>query len=411
MRSLLTAALLCVAALASAAGPSAQAKRDLAAANRLYHKLDLAAASARFDTALEAFPGWRTGAGFRAACRWTLGDLAGAAEDAKVAATLRPNDAFSFAARGKARLVLKDFPGALADFRRSSAEDARSVEGPLGEGSVLSAMGKPREALAALDAALKLDPGSAAALLMRGSVKDRLRDFRGAAADFGSILELNPNFAWARYYRGKALRELKDYRGAEGEFTTFLETNEDHEDTFYLRSNVRFLLGDYPGVIADLTKVIALNPRKGLAYSNRGQTRALVGDKTGAVADLRKALELDPQRRAKITAAIDAIEADEEPVAEEAEELDARDPATAAPPRRAPARERDAPSFGDDGPGVSIERDGKEAPPRRVRAPVDDLDEVSAKPESKDAAPARRPRREPPELRNSGEEEPLFIDR
>jgi tetratricopeptide (TPR) repeat protein len=386
----------------------------LSSAVRLYHKLDLAEAAARFDETLEAVPGWKTAAGFRAACRWTLGDTAGAAEDAKVAAKLKPNDAPSYAARGKARLVLKNYEGALSDFRASSEADSRSVEGPLGEGSTLSAMGKPREARAALDTAVKRDPGSAAALLMRGAAKDRLRDYRGAVEDYGSILEINPRFTWARFYRAKALRELKDYRGADADFSAFIETSDEHEDAHYLRSNVRFLLGDYRGAIADLTKVIALNPRKGLAYSNRGQTRALIGDKAGAVADLRKALELDPQRRDKISAAISAIESDAAPQAAEpepAQETEARASETAAPPRRAPSEGRDAPSFGDDGPAVSIEKSGKDVAPRRVKAPEADLDELPAKPEKAEPGPARRARKGPPVERHNGEEESLFIDK
>lgn len=418
MRLVIFAALIVAPLTAAAAAPDAKAKRTLASAIRQYHKLDLAGASARFDETLEAVPGWKTAAGFRAACRWMLGDTAGAAEDARVAAKLKPNDAASYAARGKARLVLKDYEGALSDFRASSAKDDRGVEGPLGEGGTLSAMGKPREARAALDKAVKLDPGSAAALLLRGAAKDRLRDFRGAVVDYGSILEINSKFTWARYYRAKALRELKDYRGADADFSAFLETNDEHEDSYYLRSNVRFLLGDYRDAVADLTKVIAINPRKGLAYSNRGQARALLGDKAGAVADLRKALELDPQRRDKIAAAIAAIESDAAPAPERTAEPEAQAPETAGPtaPRRAPSADRDAPSFGDDGPAVSVEKSGKDVAPKRIKAPEADLDDLPAKPDSvdapkPDAAPVRRARKEPAVEKHNGEEESLFIDK
>lgn len=417
MRPAILAGLIWVSSVspltaAAVSAPDAKTKRSFTAAIRLYHKLDLAEAAARFDETLEAVPGWKTAAGYRAACRWTLGDTVGAAEDAKVAARIKPNDAPSYAARGKARLVLKNYAGALSDFRASSEADNRSVEGPLGEGSALSAMGKTREARVALDMAVKRDPGSAAALLMRGAAKDRLRDYRGAVEDYGSILEINPKFTWARFYRAKALRELKDYRGADVDFSAFIETNDEHEDAHYLRSNARFLLGDYRGAIADLTKVIAFNPRRGLAYSNRGQTRALIGDKAGAVADLRKALELDPQRRDKISAAIAAIESDAAPQAPEpAQDTEARSPETAAPPRRAPLEGRDAPSFGDDGPAVSIEKSGKDVAPRRVKAPEADLDELPTKPGKGEPGPARRARMRPPVERNNGEEESLYIDK
>ena len=328
MRLLLAAVVAAAPAAAQPFVPDAKAKNLLASAVRLYHRLEFQDALERFDQALGEAPGWKIAAGLRAACRWTLGDQAGAKEDAELAARLKPNDAPSYTARGKARLILKDFPGAIADFRAAAEDDSRSLEGPLGEGSALSAQGKTREALEPLNEAVRLDPGSAAALLMRGSVKDRLRDFRGAAEDYGSVLEINHRFAWARLYRGMALRELKDYPAAESEVSVFLEANPDHEDAVYLRSNVRFLMGDFRGAAADLTKVLSKNPGKGPAYANRGQARAALGDKAGAVSDLRKALELDPTRRDKIQSALDALAAS--PVEE----------AQAAPVRREPVSER-----------------------------------------------------------------------
>jgi tetratricopeptide (TPR) repeat protein len=379
------------------ASPDAKAKKELASAVRLYHRLDLQGALARFDAAIDAFPSWKTASGYRAACRWTLGDQAGAREDAALAARLKPADAASYAARGKARLILKDYDGALADFRAAADADPRSVEGPLGEGSVLSAQGKTREAVKALDEAVRLDGQSAASLLMRGSAKDHLRDFRGAAEDYAAVSEINPDFSWAHMYRGKTMRELKDYPGAERELTAFLDANPDHEDASYLRSNVRYLLGDYRGVVADLTKVISLDPRKGVAYSNRGLARAALGEKAGALSDLRKALELDPARRDKIQAVIDSLS----------------NPAAAGDePAAAPARRAAAPEPAPEGPAtVTLEEQGDARPPRRPKRPAADLDDAPApsKTEAPDPRPAKRGSKDVPPERHTGEEESQFI--
>jgi tetratricopeptide (TPR) repeat protein len=392
----LTAVLL--AAPVHAAGvPGAAAKKALSAGIRSYHHLDLQAALSHFDAAIAAFPGWKTASGFRASCRQTLGDAAGAREDASLASKLKPMDAQSYAARGKARLTLREYDGALSDFKAAEQADAGSVEGPLGVGSVLSAQAKTREALKALDEAVRVEPQSAAALLLRASVKDRLRDFRGAADDYGAVAEINPKFAWARLYRGKSLREMKDYSGSERELSAFLEAEPDHEDASYLRSNVRFLLGDFRGAVADLTKVISLDPRKGLAYTNRGLARAQLGEKAGALSDLHKALELDPSRRDKIQAAIDAIgtapaAADEAPAPRKARDIEP------------PADEK--------GPAtVTIEDQGSDRPPRRPRAPAADLDDSLPAPAkaSPDAPPAKRGAHEAPPERNSGEESSQFI--
>lgn len=400
MRLALALALLPLATAAGAASaPDSSDKRVLAQALRLYHKLDLAAALEKFDDAIGRVPGWKTAAGLRAAARWTLGDGAGAADDARVAAKLNPNDALSYASRGKARLVLRDYDRAIDDFKACAEADRRSVECPLGLGSALSAKGQARPALAPLDEAVRLDPGSAAALLVRGSVKDRLRDYAGSSADYQGVLEINPRFSWAYYYRGKALREQKDYRGAEADLSSFLESHPDHEDGNYMRSNLRYMLGDYRGAAADLTKVIAVNPRKGAAYANRGQARAQTGDREGALSDLRKAMELDPSRRDKIAAAIERLEAESGPM---------RDPGEDAAPRPRPAP-RPAPGEDEDT-MVTIEGQGESRAPRR-RAPVADLDEEAAPaPKPEDAKPARKPRREPAVERHTGSEESLFID-
>jgi tetratricopeptide (TPR) repeat protein len=394
MTVVLALSLLVAPVHAAPNAPDAAAKKAFSSGVRSYHRLDLPGALERFDAAIGAFPGWKTASGFRAACRSTLGEAMGARADAELAARLKPVDAISYAARGKARLTLRDYEGALSDFRAAEEADANSIEGPLGVGSVLSAQGKAREALKALDDAVRLDPQSAAALLMRGTVKDRLRDFRGAADDYAAVVEINPKFAWARLYRGKDLREIKDYSGAEKELSAFLDAAPDHADANYLRSNVRFLLGDYRGAVADLTTVISLDPRKGLAYTNRGLARAQLGEKIGALSDLRKALELDPARRDKIQAAIDSITASQESAAA-ADETAPRHSAALEPPPDGPAT-------------VTLEDQGSRAAPRKPAAPAADLDD-SLPTTTKDAAPAKNgPRAAPPE-KNTGEESSQFI--
>jgi tetratricopeptide (TPR) repeat protein len=399
-RSAVVAVLLASPAHAAPrpSAPDAKAKKELAAAIRQYHLLDLQDALTHFNAAIEAFPNWKTASGFRAACRWTLGDQDGARADAELAAKLKPVDAPSYAARGKARLIQKDYAGALADFSAAADADPNSVEGPLGVGSVLSAQMKTREALKSLDEAVRLDAQSAEALLLRGSVKDRLRDYRGAADDYGSVLELNPKYSWARLYRGKDLRELKDYRAAEKELSGFLDENPDHEDASYLRSNVRYLLGDYRGAVADLTKVISLDPRKGLAYTNRGLARAALGEKIGAIADLRKAVELDPSRRDKIQAAIDSISARPEPADEAVPAPAAKRSAALEPPPEGPAT-------------VTLEDQGSGRRPGAAKAPTADLDDALPAPSKAGSggAAAKRAAKDAPPERNTGEENSQFI--
>lgn len=314
----MTALLLAALALPSFAAPkpakpSREAQRTFEAAVSLFEQADFDRAQQRFSKAIALFPGWKTASAYRAMCRWTMGDLRGAVEDADVGLKLKPNNAESFVARGKARLVTNDADGAVEDFKTAAALDPESAEAHFGLGSALSSKGQPQQALKPLDNAARLNPDFAAALLVRGTVKDKLRDFSGAVKDYTRVLEINPRLGWARFYRGKSLRELKEYKRSLDDLNEFLDLNPDRGDALYLRSNVKFLLNDYAGAVEDLNKVVELDPRKGLAYSNRGQARALLGDKEGALADLKRALELEPAKRDKIQAAIDGLMASNAP--------------------------------------------------------------------------------------------------
>ena len=133
------AVLLTPAARSAApAAPGRDARKALSAAVALYEQADYEAALARFNKASALFPGWKTAAGLRSLCRWTMGDSAGAAEDAEMALKLHPNDAQSRIARGDARLVTRDYQGALEDFQEAADQEPGNAEAHFGIGSVLS---------------------------------------------------------------------------------------------------------------------------------------------------------------------------------------------------------------------------------------------------------------------------------
>jgi tetratricopeptide (TPR) repeat protein len=93
--------------------------------------------------------------------------------------------------RGKAKLTLKDFKGALADF----------------------------------DAALKLTPDYADAFNNRGITKKKLGDIAGAIADYTSALKFNPQLHRAYYNRGVAHYDAGDTAAAIADFTIAAENN------------------------------------------------------------------------------------------------------------------------------------------------------------------------------------------
>ena len=110
MRGVALAALLMPVLDAAVPRPNRAALKMFGSAITLYERAEYDAALSRFNKAMVLFPGWKTASGYRALCRWTMGDAPGAVSDAEGALKLKPNDAQSFIGRGDARLVTRDYP-------------------------------------------------------------------------------------------------------------------------------------------------------------------------------------------------------------------------------------------------------------------------------------------------------------
>ena len=141
-----------------AAQPPARAKSLLGRGISAFEGVRFEEAESLLSEAIAAHPGWKTASGFRAMSRWTSGDLAGAQRDAKPALGLKPDAPESFAARGFARFVVKQYGLASDDFRKASQMDGGYALARFGLGSVMSQRGQAREALGHLDEAVRLAP-------------------------------------------------------------------------------------------------------------------------------------------------------------------------------------------------------------------------------------------------------------
>src|SRR5262249_50063809 len=82
-----------------------------------------------------------------------------------------------YLARGEAQQALGSYDAALSDFNAFIQRAPRDARGFISRGQVLDSMGKPQEALAALETAVSLSPDNDFAV----SERDRLRSRRDAA--------------------------------------------------------------------------------------------------------------------------------------------------------------------------------------------------------------------------------------
>ncbi len=122
------------------------------------------------------------------------------------------------------------------------------------------AMGRDRESIADLTAALKQDPKFLPALVNRGFVFMQMRRADDAEKDLTAAIELNPSSAQA----------------------------------YTMRGNARVVRGRIPDAMADYRKVVEMNPTSGIAAADLGFAMFFGKDYAAALTQFDHALSLDP---------------------------------------------------------------------------------------------------------------------
>lgn len=192
---------------------------------------------------------------------WNVGRIAGgrkalAAFDRAVA--LEPTNAELLTDRGVARAIADD-PRAGDDFDAALKVDPNSAYALIWRGSYLQAIDQPAKALADLDAAVKIAPTDPLALQFRASVLLTLNRHDRALADIGRSIELVKT---------------------PGNVT--------------MRGEIYSAMGDHLQAIEAYDEAIALDPAYAEAWLGRAKSKAEMGDAAAAAADRARALKLDP---------------------------------------------------------------------------------------------------------------------
>lgn len=117
-------------------------------------------------------------------------DEARAIYDALLAAD--PDDVNALVLSGQIDLVRRDFPAALAKFVRARTREPAFADAWMNEGNALRALGRPADALAAFESAVRLAPDHALIACNLGLAKLDLGDAAGAVAELGRAARLMP---------------------------------------------------------------------------------------------------------------------------------------------------------------------------------------------------------------------------
>jgi tetratricopeptide (TPR) repeat protein len=178
----------------------------------------------------------------------------------------------------------------------TQSEIANHVRLLVERGTTFYEVGNCKQAIAAYERAISLDPQCADAYCGRGNARRYLGDYLGSGADFDTAIQLAPNLGVA--YIGRGLGTCFGSPSAADPRDDF-ELGKNLLDRpataidYMMRGTAKAQLGDTQGAIADYDTAIELNPRLLLAYNNRGNLRQHLGDPDGAVTDFSKVLEID----------------------------------------------------------------------------------------------------------------------
>ncbi len=161
-------------------------------------------------------------------------------------------------------------------------------------GVVLNAIGRPAEALAAMQKAAELLPEDAE---VHSNLGNTLRDLgrqADAEASYRSALRIEPRYAEAHCNLGNTLRDLGRLDESQAAYRRALEIKPDLIEAHHNLGNVLWDLGRPQEAEASFRRALEINPHYALAHSSLGNLLREMGRLREAEASCRKALDILP---------------------------------------------------------------------------------------------------------------------
>ena len=149
-------------------------------------------------------------------------------------------------------------------------------------------------AVAAYDAALRIDPGNRDALYNRGNALFSLRRFTDALASYDDALRLDPDDAKTLNNRGNALRELGRFQEALDSYNRALQSAPDYADAHGNRGTALQALDRLEEALACYDKALAIVPGHMATLCNRASVLAALRRPAEALETYARVLALNP---------------------------------------------------------------------------------------------------------------------
>jgi len=232
----------------------------------------------------------------RATAKLLLKDYKGALEDFNTTLKIDENYKEAYFNRGYTKYYgLQDNYGALDDFNKALKYIKNDPLLFYNLGNIKFALKDYKGSLDDFSNAIRYDNNYADAWYNRAGVKLFLEDYKGALEDYNMTINIDPNYkeTFLYYNRGFAkYKGNKDYKGALEDFDKVLVYVKDNYIIYFNRGNVKFALKDYKGALEEYNISIKLYPDFAETYFNRANTEYFLNDSKNACKDWQKSSQL-----------------------------------------------------------------------------------------------------------------------
>jgi len=161
-------------------------------------------------------------------------------------------------------------------------------------GAALKALGRPNDALASYDAAIRTAPDSADAQFNRGTALQDLGRFDDALVSYDAALRIRPDLAEAHCNRGTTLQNLGRLDEALASYDAAVRFKSDYAEAHCNRGSALQDLGRPGDALAAYDAALRLMPDLAEAHCNRGTSLKDLGRLDEAVAACDAALRIKP---------------------------------------------------------------------------------------------------------------------
>lgn len=212
--------------------------------------------------------------------------------DSTYAVLMRVYPRFDAARVGRAQLNLQqgDTLAARADLGAALDINPNSVEALTLRASLRT--DEPKEALADMERAVKLQPDRAYLRVNRAVARYLNFDFNGALDDFDYVLQQDPMNYTALFNRAMIRAEIKDNDRALQDLDMALRLRPDDVRALFNRALILSEKHQWDDALADASAVIAAYPEMYAGYALRAQINSLAGRESAARADYRRSMQI-----------------------------------------------------------------------------------------------------------------------